>query len=398
MSTGKMTRLERQSGLSLAAVLSLRMFGLFLILPVFALYATELGGATPVLVGIAFGMYGLTQAILQIPFGIASDKYGRKPVIITGLLIFAAGSLVAAFADSIWLMICGRALQGGGAISAALMALAADLTRSEQRTKTMALIGSGIGVAFISAFVVAPPLADQLGASGLFMTAAALAVVAIIVLHTTTPTPRDHHFHRDVETLPSMLITTVKNPELMKLYLGIFVLHAVLMANFIVIPVALRDYAGMAAGDHWQVYLPTLLASVLVIAPLLMGERTSRAGLHLKGTVALLVLSQVGYAFQHGTLAALGGLLVVFFIAFNYLEASLPARISTVASGDHKGTALGVYAASQFIGTFTGSLIGGTLYGSLGMSAVFVCGAIISFIWWVIVLRTPAAARNYRDI
>ena len=389
MPTEKMTPLERRGSLSLAIVLSLRMFGLFLILPVFTLYAAGLDGATPMLVGISFGAYGLTQALLQIPFGIVSDKFGRKIVIVTGLAIFAIGSLIAAVADSIWLMIGGRALQGAGAISAALMALAADLTRSEQRTKTMALIGSGIGVAFLLAFVIAPPLSDRIGGAGLFVVSAVFAVIAMAVLYTLTPTPARHEFHYDTETSPAMLLSVVKHAELLKLYFGIFALHAVLMANFIVIPVALQDYAGMAVRDHWQVYLPTLLVSALVVVPLIMGKRASCTTTHPKILVALLCLSQAGFAICHDTLVALMGFLAVFFTAFNYLEASLPARITSVVRGSHKGTALGVYATSQFIGTFTGGLIGGIIYGVFGMTAVFGFGATLGFIWWMIVLCTP---------
>ena len=383
----KMTTTELRGSLSLASVLFLRMLGLFLILPVFTLYARTLTDSTPTLVGLAFGVYGLTQASLQIPFGMLSDKVGRKPVIFAGLLIFIAGSLIASQADSIWVMILGRALQGAGAISAALMALAADLTREQQRTKAMALIGISIGFAFSLAFIAGPILDALIGVSGIFILSAILAVLAIIVLYLLVPTPQLSSFHSDAEVSLAMLGKVLRDHKLLKLNLGIFILHTVLMANFIVVPTAIQDYAGLASAYHWQIYLPVLFTSVIFMAPaIIVGERTRTSGAFFKGAVLLLVVSQIAYFFWHSTLVALAIVLLMFFTAFNYLEASLPSLISTMSSKNSKGTALGVYASSQFIGTFTGGLIGGIIHEHFGLSAVFIFGGIMALIWFLVIM------------
>jgi len=387
MPQDKMTAVELKGSLSLASVLFLRMLGLFLILPVFALYARTLTEATPMLVGLAFGIYGLTQAFLQIPFGMLSDKLGRKPVIFAGLLIFAAGSLIASSADSIWIMILGRALQGAGAISAALMALVADLTHEQQRTKAMALIGISIGFAFSLAFVIGPILNTMIGVSGIFIFSAVLAVFAMIVLYLLVPTPEHSTFHSDAEVSLAMLGNVLKDHRLLKLNLGIFILHAVLMSNFVVVPLALQDYAGLASSLHWQMYLPVLLASVILMAPaIILGERSHTSGTWFKAAVLILALSQIGYFFWHSTLMALAAMLLVFFTAFNYLEASLPSLISITSSHNSKGTALGVYAAFQFIGIFTGGLIGGIIHEYYGLPTVFIFGGIMAFVWFLITL------------
>ena len=383
----KMTATELRGSLSLASVLFLRMLGLFLILPVFTLYARTLTESTPTLVGLAFGIYGLTQASLQIPFGMLSDKLGRKPVIFAGLLIFAAGSLLASQADSIWVMILGRALQGAGAISAALMALAADLTREQQRTKVMALIGISIGFAFSLAFVVGPLLATLIGVSGIFIFSAILAILAILVLYLLVPNPEHISFHSDTEVSLAMLGNVLRDHKLLKLNLGIFILHAILMANFIVVPLTLQDIIGLPSSQHWQVYLPVLFASVILMAPvIILGERANKSVACFKAAVLILLISQIGYYFWHSTLMALAIMLLVFFTAFNYLEASLPSLISTMSSKNIKGTALGVYASSQFIGTFTGALIGGIIHEHFGLPLVFVFGSIMALVWFLVTL------------
>ena len=390
----KMTAVELRGSLSLAGVLFLRMLGLFLILPVFSLYARNLPEATPMLVGLAFGIYGLTQASLQIPFGMLSDKLGRKPVIFAGLLIFAVGSLIASTADSIWAMMLGRAIQGAGAISAALMALVADLTRDQQRTKAMALIGISIGIAFSLAFVAGPVLDAMIGVSGIFLISTALAVLAMMVLYLVVPDPQYSFFHSDAEVSLAMLGSVFKDHNLLKLDLGIFMLHTVLMANFIIVPLALQDSAGLASSHHWQVYLPVMITSVVLMAPfIILGERSNKSGIFFKGAILLLMLSQLGYYFWHDSIMALAAMLLIFFTAFNYLEASLPSLISRLATNNIKGTALGVYASSQFMGTFTGGLIGGIIHEHFGLSAVFIFGGIMALVWF---LLTLLPTNNYR--
>lgn len=383
----KMTETELKGSLSLAGVLFLRMLGLFLILPVFSLYARNLPEATPMLVGLAFGIYGLTQASLQIPFGMLSDKLGRKPVIFAGLLIFIVGSLIASSADSIWTMMLGRAIQGAGAISAALMALAADLTRDQQRTKAMALIGISIGIAFLLAFVAGPVLDAMIGVSGIFLFSAALAMLAMVVLYLVVPDPQHSSFHSNAEISLAMLGSAIKNHNLVKLDIGIFMLHTVLMANFIVVPLALQDLAGLASSHHWQVYLPVLIVSVILMAPaIILGERFNKSAIFFKGAILMLMLSQIGYYFWHDSIMALTVVLLVFFTGFNYLEASLPSLISRLATNNTKGTALGVYASSQFMGTFTGGLIGGIIHEQFGLPAVFIFGSIMALVWFMVTL------------
>ena len=383
----KMTETELKGSLSLAGVLFLRMLGLFLILQVFSLYARNLPEATPMLVGLAFGIYGLTQASLQIPFGMLSDKVGRKPVIFAGLLIFIVGSLIASSADSIWTMMLGRAIQGAGAISAALMALAADLTRDQQRTKAMALIGISIGVAFALAFIAGPVLDTMIGVSGIFLFSATLAVLAMMMLYFVVPDPQHSSFHSDTEVSLAMLGSVIKNHNLVKLDIGIFMLHTVLMANFIVVPLALQDLAGLASSHHWQVYLPVLIVSVILMAPaIILGERFNKSAIFFKGAILMLMLSQIGYYFWHDSIMALTVVLLVFFTGFNYLEASLPSLISRLATNNTKGTALGVYASSQFMGTFTGGLIGGIIHEHYGLPAVFIFGSIMALVWFMVTL------------
>ncbi|MEE8264444.1 MAG: MFS transporter [Gammaproteobacteria bacterium] len=385
-----MTATELRASLTLAVIFFLRMLGLFMILPVFALYADNLEGVTPLLIGIALGVYGLTQAIFQIPFGMLSDHIGRKPIILMGLIIFAAGSGLAAESDTILGIIVGRSLQGAGAIAAAAMALAADLTREEQRTKAMAIIGISIGLAFATALVASPILDAWIGVPGIFWLTVVLAIIAIAVLYLFVPQPVRSRFHRDAETAPGELKIVLTDTQLLRLDLGILLLHLILTASFVALPLALRNEAGLPASDHWQVYLPVLILSVGIMLPfLILAEKYRAMKQTFAGAVFILMLSLFGLSLWHTTLLGIFLMLLAFFAAFNFLEASLPSLISRTAPADQKGSALGVYSTSQFLGTFIGGALGGWLFGQFGYSGVFLLGAIAAFVWLGVALSMP---------
>lgn len=366
----------------LASIFGLRMLGLFMILPVFSLYADGLAGYSPILLGFAIGAYGLTQALLQIPFGMLSDRIGRKPVIAGGLLVFALGSVVAALSDHIAGVIVGRALQGAGAIAAAVMALTADLTPDEHRTKAMAVIGMSIGLAFFASLIAGPVLGHWVGLAGIFWLTAALALGGLVVLYTIVPAPRESRVHRDAEPVPAQFSRVLRDPQLLRLDLGILLLHLMMTSTFVALPLALRDYAGVTPGSHWQVYLAVLLASVAVMVPfVVLAERRRQMKAVFVGAVAALGLAQLGMAGWHDGLWPLAALLVLYFAAFNILEASLPSLVSRIAPSEGKGTAMGVYSSSQFLGAFAGGLLGGHLLWAWGLTGVFLLNAGVALVW-----------------
>ncbi|HEX9195780.1 MAG TPA: MFS transporter [Azonexus sp.] len=379
--TDRMSPEERRAGASLASIFALRMLGLFLILPVFSVYAKTLpGGDNLALVGFALGAYGLTQAIFQIPYGIASDLWGRKLVIVVGLLIFALGSFVAAWAPNMHWIIVGRVLQGMGAISAAVTALAADLTREQHRTKVMAMIGSSIGLVFALSLVGAPLLYGWIGMGGLFVMTGVLALAAIVLLLKAVPPAPPPHGH---EKLP--LRRVVFNVDLLRLNVGIFVLHMVQMAMFVVLPHALVDYGGLAAAEHWKVYLPAVLVSFAIMVPaIIAAERKDKMRPIFRGAVALLIVVQLGLLFFGASLWALAFWLLLFFVAFNILEATLPSLVSRTAPPAAKGAALGVYNTTQAIGLFLGGAGGGLVAQNFGDNAVFAACAGLVLFWLVV--------------
>ncbi len=382
----QMTIQERRAASSLAGIYSLRMMGLFMILPVFSLYAEGLDGATPLLIGIAIGAYGLTQAALQIPFGMLSDRFGRKPIITLGLLIFAAGSVVAAMAETMEGVIFGRALQGAGAIAAAIMALTADLTREEQRVKAMAMIGMSIGTAFAISLVAGPIMAGWIGVDGLFWLTGALALGGIAVLWVRVPTPQLSRFHRDAQPLPSQFRTVLGDHQLLRLDAGIFFLHMVLTATFVAVPFVLRDQLAMAADTHWWIYLPVMLFSMALMVPfVVIAEKRRRMKQVKVGAIVGLMAAEVALIYAEGMAAAIVALLI-FFIAFNVLEATMPSLVAKMAPPDIKGTAMGVYSSSQFIGAFAGGLGGGALLGLWGVGGVFFFCALILVCWLLLAL------------
>jgi predicted MFS family arabinose efflux permease len=391
--SNRMTPLELRASLALASVYGLRLFGMFVILPVFAIYAETLpGGSNLTLAGIAIGAYGLTQAILQIPFGWWSDRIGRKPVMHFGLILFAIGSFVAAAAPNIYVVILGRVLQGAGAISAAVMALASDLTREEHRTKSMAMIGSTIGLVFAMSLAAAPWLNQLIGVPGIFALTGVLAIVAMgVIWRVVPPAPANPRPH--TSSLSADFKRVLANPQLLRLNWGIFALHAVLMALFIAVPFALRD-AGMPLNQHWKIYLPVMLASFVLMLPAVMGAHDPRK---LKGwflaSVALLLLVQLAMPWLihgAGNLWHIALFLLIFFTPFNVLEAMLPSLVSRMAPAELKGAAIGVYSSVQFLGTFVGAAGGGFLYSRWGVPGIVVPGAMLFAIWLILALGMQA--------
>ena len=375
--------LERRAAIGLAGIYGLRMLGLFLILPVFALYAPDLEGATPLLVGVAIGAYGLTQAMLQIPFGMLSDRIGRKPVIFAGLAIFVLGSAIAALATDIHWVIFGRVIQGAGAVSAAVTALTADLTRESVRTRAMAGIGASIGLSFGLALVIGPAVARIWGLAGVFWLTAILAFCGILILAFVVPDPVSSRVHRDAEPVASQLGSVLRDRQLLRLDLGIFSLHVMMTAIFLVVPHAIVD-AGVAADDHWTVYLPVLAGSLALMVPfVIQAEGRGRAKPIFLGGIATLAAVSLGFAMGARDLVPLLVLLLAFFTAVNLLEALLPSFVSKTCPAGAKGTAMGVYSSSQFLGAFVGGVLGGVAHQAFGASAVFLVAALAALVWLV---------------
>ena len=372
---------ERRVGASLASIFALRMLGLFLILPVFSVYAKTLPGGDDLgLVGFALGAYGLTQAVFQIPYGVASDYFGRKQVIVAGLLIFALGSFVAAWAPDMRWIIIGRVLQGAGAISAAVTALAADLTREEHRTKVMAMIGSSIGLVFALSLVGAPLLYGWIGMGGLFVMTGALALAAIVLLLKVVPPAPAPHGH---EKLP--LRRVIFDIDLIRLNVGIFTLHMMQMAMFVVLPHALIDHGGLPAASHWKVYLPAVLVSFVVMVPaIIAAEKKDKMRPVFLAAVALLLVVQGGLFLSGESLWTLALWLLLFFVAFNILEATLPSLVSRTAPPAAKGAALGVYNTTQAMGLFVGGALGGYIAQHFGDNAVFAVCAGLAVVWLIV--------------
>ncbi|CAN4276565.1 AraJ Arabinose efflux permease [Methylophilaceae bacterium] len=394
----KMTPTELRSTISLASIYGLRMLGMFLILPIFSVYAETLkGGSNHTLIGLALGAYGLTQVLLQLPFGIASDKYGRKKVIYIGLVLFIIGSMVAALATDIYMVIIGRAIQGAGAISAVLTALVADLTREEHRTKAMAMIGGTIGITFALSLVAGPLLNQWIGVSGIFWMTAVLSALAILVIKYYVPDPVLSQFHSDAQAAPEKMKSVLRDRQLLRLNFGTFSLHAAQMAMFIVVPFALTESSGMNVNSHWQVYLPVLIASfVLMLPAIIIGEKRAKLKIVFIGAVALMLVAQIVFA---STIHEFWGVvisLLIYFTAFNILEASLPSLISKMAPAASKGTAMGLHSTAQSFGIFLGAVVGGYLSHRFGYSAVFIFCALLMCIWLVLTfgMITPPAVRT----
>ncbi|MBA3536574.1 MAG: MFS transporter [Tatlockia sp.] len=367
----------------IAAIFSFRMLGLFMLIPVFTLFATDLKGATPVLIGLALGGYGLSQGILQIPFGIMSDRFGRKPILRIGLLLFVCGSLMGALSHSIYTMIFARTLQGTGAIGSVLIALLADLTPDEHRTKAMAVIGMTIGLSFGLAMVVSPVLTHYYGLSGIFYLTTFLALLALLLLERAIPTPQKERFHPDSEASPSLFKGVLKNKHLQRLNAGIFFQHFILTATFFVIPMLLQEQVKEGyLAQQWYFYLPLMLFSFVLMIPfILMAEKKRQMKLVFFMAVFVTCISQWVLALTSHHWLSLWVLMFFYFVAFNILEATLPSLVSKQAQLTAKGTAMGVYSSCQFLGIFAGGVAAGLIFQLAGSTGIFICNGLISLVW-----------------
>jgi MFS family permease len=387
-----MTSTERQSVGALSAIYASRMLGMFLMLPVLALYAHTLPDYSPVLLGFAMGAYGLTQAVLQIPFGRWSDRFGRKPLITIGLLFYAAGSVLGIFAHTTWMLALARGVQGAGAVSASVTALMADLTRNEVRTRAMAVIGISIGLSFVVALIVAPALDAAVGVPGIFGIMLAMAVLGIVLLYAAVPTEPERTGGTESRQL-SGLLEIMNRPLLRPLYFGMFALHAIMTATFISVPQVLEQTLGIAKASHWAVYLGVFVASLVGTIPLVLRtERTSTkgAGLFIM-SVVLVGVAQALLGLDHADYWVVMAALTLFFAVFNFLEARLPALLTLTAPAADRGAALGVFATAQFLGAFFGGVTGGILLGRFGISGVFWGCAVLALVWAALVFRPSLA-------
>lgn len=397
MQVDALNPLEKRTAISLSLVFALRMLGLFMIMPVFAIYGQELIGYSPMWVGLAIGAYGLTQALLQIPAGMLSDKFGRRPIIYVGLLIFAIGSLVAAYSESVYGVTLGRALQGAGAIASAVLALAADVTREEQRPKAMGMIGVSIGLAFAVSMVAGPVLAPFIGLQGLFLITAGGALIGIAIVHFLVPHIVSKAPRGETVAIPAMLGKLAKNPQLLRLNVGIFTLHMTLTAVFIALPLQLQTMH-LEAQSHWYLYLPALLLSFLLIIPMLIvaAKKEKNRQFYLF-SILLMALSLVFMAFTEQSLLVMFLCMLLYFTAFNFLEASLPAFISMLSPAGAKGSAMGIYSTYQFLGAFFGGILGGISYKLLGNSGLFLFLASLMLMWFFVSwgMHNPSKIRTH---
>ncbi|MDD3763291.1 MAG: MFS transporter [Nevskiales bacterium] len=372
-----MNALEWRAVFSLGAVYALRMIGMFMVLPVFALYARALPvPAEPWQIGLAIGIYGLTQALLQIPMGMASDRFGRKPVIMLGMLLFAAGSWLAGATQQIEWIVLGRALQGAGAVSSAVAALLADVTRDQVRTTAMAILGAGMGLAFVLALVLGPLVSGWIGVDGIFQMTAVLAVLSLPVVLFAVPTPTE------AKTSAGRLREVLADGQLLRLDAGIFILHACMTAVFTAAPLAIAETLELTSSEHWKLYLPVLLLSLIPVFPMIrIVERSGRLKPAFIGAICVLALALATASVGHLVPALLVGALLLYFIGFNFLEGALPSLISRKAPPQQKGAALGVYSSAQFLGAFAGGTLGGFALQRGGIGAAFAVAAILPLLW-----------------
>lgn len=400
MNDYKMTPGELRATWGLGTVFSLRMLGMFMVLPVLTTYGMALQGASEALIGLAIGIYGLAQAIFQIPFGLLSDRIGRKPLIVGGLAVFILGSIIAALSDSIWGIILGRALQGSGAIAAAVMALLSDLTREQNRTKAMAFIGVSFGITFAIAMVLGPVITHALGLNALFWMIAILATLGIVLTLWVVPDSANHVLNRESGMVKGSFSKVLAEPKLLKLNFGIMCLHILLMSTFVALPGQLAD-AGLPAAEHWKVYLVTMLISFGSVVPFIIYAEVKR---RMKRVfllcVALIVIAEIVLwgAGNHFWELIIG--VQLFFLAFNLMEALLPSLISKESPAGYKGTAMGVYSTSQFLGVALGGSLGGWIDGMFDGQTVFLVGAFLAVVWLAVAstMKEPPYVSSLRVV
>ena len=380
----------KQSWLSsvfpIAAILSFRMLGLFMLIPVFTVYANQLTSSSPTLIGLALGSYGLSQGLLQIPFGLLSDRFGRKPILTLGLILFACGSILGAVTTSIYGMIFARIIQGTGAIGSVLIALLADLTPDEQRTQAMAIIGVSIGLSFSLAMVISPAISHYFGLSGIFYLTAFLAILGLFILHLVIPTPKKEPFHLDSEANPKLFKRVICNRHLQRLNVGIFCQHFILTATFFAIPILLQEQIKSGSlSQQWHFYLPLMLFAFITMVPfIILAEKKRQIKAVFLASVIITCVSQFVLAFTYQHWLAICGLMFTYFVGFNVLEASLPSLVSRQSNADSKGTAMGIYSSSQFLGIFAGGVIAGIIYQSTGSKGIFITNSFIALVWLTI--------------
>ena len=385
-----MNSTERLFALKVSLIMSVRMLGLFMLFPVMSVYAADYDGSTPFLIGMAIGIYGLTQALLQIPFGYLSDRFGRKPILIIGLLIFLLGSIVAANASNIIFVVIGRALQGGGAISAVLMAFLADSISEDNRAKANAFVGFQIGVAFMLSLIIGPIITSRIGLSGLFWVIGLLSIIAMLIVMSLQHSKPVNYYRLSFGAFKENLTR-----ELVALDFSVFSLHLILASGFIVMPLLIMDNQIVSMIDNWKLYLPAVLLSFIGMIPLIIiSEKFKKTKYILLLSIFLLIVSQIIFFTANLNFSVFLITLTIFFVAFNTVEAILPSLLSRTASASKRGLAMGIFSTSQFLGTFIGGAIGGLIYDIYDLNSVFLFTIFVAIIWWFMVLFSPLKTKT----
>jgi len=385
-----MNSTERLIALKVSLIMSIRMLGLFMLFPVMSVYAVDYDSSTPFLIGMAIGIYGLTQALLQIPFGYLSDRFGRKPILTIGLITFLLGSIVAANASNIIFVVIGRALQGGGAISAVLMAFLADSISEDNRAKANAFVGFQIGVAFMLSLIIGPIITSRIGLSGLFWVIGLLSIIAMLIVFSLQHSERVNYYRLSFGTFKDALTR-----ELVTLDFSAFALHLILASGFIVMPLLIIDNQIVSMIDNWQLYLPAVVLSFIGMIPLIIiSEKFKKTKYVLLVSIFLLIVSQIIFFISNLNFPVFLLTLTIFFVAFNTVEAILPSLLSRTASASKRGLAMGIFSTSQFLGTFIGGAIGGLIYDIYDLNSVFLFTIFVAIIWWFMVLFSPLKTKT----